>query len=1217
MRSTLHYLVLGLLVIAITSCKGQLDVTRFNLIPESTVAPIPVEPPIMTAANVSVAEEAGTGTFTVLLDKTYTQTVTLDYSLSSIQANSAEDYVGALPSGTLTFLAGETSKTISITLIDDIFPENPETINLLLSNASTGSNGAASATMTITDTDAPFFGADINGVGVLVGNLVAPVYSFTTTNTVTVDGTGGGNYTTIQDAINAAVPGTKILVNNGFYPETISLNALGSATGNPIVIKATPGHTPYISAANIISHGSLTNDNTDGQESGAHTFGFEAGALDGFSTYEELNNSITNVATAGSFYQGSRAVQMNFGGDRAQAMIWSTFPNMDNINGGEYRARFMFKLNAAFDLDGSTSRGMTLMRVERETNTASRVNIKFFPTGVAGQFRLRLQKNNSNTAATTLINRNAWIKIDFYYKKATTVSSNDGILKMFVNDVDLGGDTAYNLTDEHNRFRLGSIVSTYVVGPPEVINCPVSTSTSNACVAAGSTINFDAIRIEEGSSVPTTIADENVRTIYENGFETNLADFAATTAGSNVASIITSASGDSGTKTVRMQFAGTSANNSLSKTFTDASNDIYARVYFKLNSTFLLLEDSVDVASPIATSEKVKQFDLLTLSGAGGTAGRLKVSVLKRGYRLFLVGKIIEAKDPSNIPLSWSSELDIANYLQIYKGRSNEVARNQFNQLEIRYKGNQINGAGVEIWLNGVSIASNIDRSTNKYAGISTDGLTVDTVQIGTSSDVNTGGSPAVTMQTTPPSSASEIEFDALKVVTGGPAGHSPTGVSPLIYSYDYTTPGAGESIPQSMLVDTTKLHPVPSLEQLTSGAFYVNTYKNKVYFRLPIDGLLATQTILSGRRNSIFNITDSNNIVIDGMTVMAGNNENFGCINIVNSKKINLLNNVARACTGPGIKVADTWNATSRSSDVLISANTIEVSGNVNNAAISLNHMGGAKIENNFIFQNEGPSLGIKCTYDNAGSFNLVSTFCNGFQVLRNYFIESGSTGIELSGNVRNARVHSNVIAQTKDSGYMIQTTNGAWTKNGGAGIEVSRGSNHNYIYNNLIYLIDRASLLFHGAAVNNYTFNNTLAEGGTYIGSTDASLEFKQDTSEPNVDHNDPTKNNFNYNNVLSITYHENPCVNFQGYGVSEDENNMSDNNLFYSCAKVGKYNSVTYSTLAAMITGMGSGYPLRESHSEEVSGAFYDPNRYDFALDPAATFIATPKDIKAYMP
>lgn len=1215
MRSTLHYLVLGLLVIGITSCKGQLDVTRL-LSPEATIAP-PVEPPIMSAVNVTVAEEAGTATFTVLLDKVYTQTVTLDYALSSAKANSAEDYVGTLPSGTLTFTAGQTSKNITINLIDDIFPENPETINLLLSNASTGSSATATATMTITDSDTPFFGVDIDGVGATIGNLVAPIYSFTTTNTVIVDGTGGGNFTTIQDAVNAAVQGTHIQVNNGFYPETITMNGLGSATGNPIVIKATPGHTPYVSAANIINHGSLTNENTDGQESGAHTFGFEAGALDGFSTYEELNNSVTNVATAGSFYQGSRAVQMNFGGDRSQAMIWSTFSNMDNLNGGEYRARFMFKLNAAFDLDGSTSRGMTLMRVERETDTSSRVNIKLFPTGVAGQFRLRLQKNNSNTTGTTLINRNAWVKIDFYYKKATTGSSNDGILKMFVNDVDVGGDTAYNLSVEHNRFRLGSIVSTYIAGPPEVINCPVSTSASNACVAAGSTINFDAIRIEEGSVVPTTIADANVRTIYENGFETNLADFTATTAGSNVASIVTSASGDSGTKTVRMQFAGTSANNSLSKTFTDASNDIYARVYFKLNSTFLPLEDSVNVASPIATSEKVKQFDLLTLSGAGGTAGRVKVSVMKRGLRLFLVGKIIEAKDPSNIPLSWSSELDIANYLQIHKGRSNEVPRNQFNQLEVRYKGNQINGAGVEIWLNGISIASNINRSTSKYEGISTDGLTVDTVQIGTSADVNTGGSPAVTMQTTPPSSASEIEFDALKVVTGGPAGHSLTTVSPVIYSYDYTAPGAGESIPQSVMIDTFKLIRVPTLEQLTSGSFYVNTYKNKVYFRMPIDAALAAQTILSGRRNSIFNITDSHNVVIDGLTIITGNDANTGCINIVNSKKVNLLTNIIRGCAGSAIKVADTWSSTNRSSDILISGNTIEASGDANNAAIGFNHMGGVKVENNYVDQNSGGGLSINCTYDSGGSFNLVSNFCNGYQILRNYFIEAGHTGLELNGNVRNARIHSNVIAQIKDSGYLVQTTNGAWTVNGGNGIEVTRGSNNNYIYNNLIYLIDRSALLFHGAAENNYTFNNTLTEGGTYIGSTDASLAFKQDTTDLNVDFNDPTKNNLNYNNILSITYHANPCVNFEGYGVSADENNMSDNNLFFSCAVIGKYDATTYATLSAMITGMGSSFPLRESHSQEAPGPFFDPGRYDFALDPAATFTATPKDIKAYMP
>lgn len=1225
MRAFIHYLVLGLLAITITACKGQLDVTRFNLLTKATVdtpdpvaPPVAVELPIMTAANVSVAESGGTSAFTVLLNKAYTQTVTVDYALSSDKANSAEDYVGVLPSGTLTFLAGETSKTITITLIDDIFPENPEDIHLLLSNPSTGPVGTSSAVMTITDSDTVFFGADIAGVGLTIGNLVAPIYNFTTTNTLTVDsGGGGGAYTTIQDAINAAVPGTEILVNNGFYPEAISLSSLGSATGNPIVLKATPGHAPYVSAADVINNASITIDNTDGQESGPHTYGFEAGLLDLFSTYEELNNSVTNVTTGANVYQGTRSVQINFGGDRAMAMIYRTFSSMDNLNGGEYRARFMFKLNAAFDLDGSTSRGITLMRVEKEGTTSTRVNIKLFPTSVAGRFRLTLYKNNSVTAATTMLNRNTWVKVDFYFKKATTNVSNDGIVKMFVNDVDLGGDTAYPSAEEHNRFRLGSIVSTYVDGPPEVVNCP-NTAGSNACPAAGSTINFDAIRIEEGSTVPATIADAVVRTIYENNFETNLLDFTATTGGSNIAGVVASTTGDTGTKAVLMQFAGTSANNSLSKTFTDASNDIYARVYFKLNSTFLLLDDSEKVASPAPTSEMVKQFDLLTLSGAGGSAGRLKVSIMKRGYRLFLTGKIISAKDESNIPLSWSSDLDIANYLQIYKGRSNEVSRNVFHQLEVRYKGNEKNGAGVEIWLNGVSIASNINRTTNKYAGISTEGLLVDTVQLGTSADINTGGTPTVTMQTAAPSSASEIEFDALKVTTGGPAGHSLTGVTPVIYSYDYATPGAGESTPQVVMVDTFNLNKVSSLTQLSSGSFYVNTYKNKVYFRMPNDVTPSTESILSGRRNSVVSLTNSNNIVVSGFNVIAGNGVDEGCINLVNSKKIKLIGNVMRGCSGAGIKVADTWNATSRSSDVLISASTIESSGNVNNGAIQIEHAGGVKVENNFIRQNNGGSLNINCTYDNAGSFNLVTNYCSDYQILRNYFIESGSSALELSGNVSAARIHSNAITQTKDSGYLIQTTNGAWTKNGGVGIEVSRGSHHNYIYNNLIFLIDRSSILFQGAAESNYTFNNTLAEGGNYIGSTDASLEFKQSTMELNPDHNDPTKNNLNYNNVLSLTYHANPCINFEGYGLSEDEDNMSDNNLFFSCARAGKYNSTTYATLAALITGMGSNYPLRETHSEDAPAPFFDSNRYDFALDPAALpYTATVKDIRPFMP
>src|SRR5438128_787222 len=67
-------------------------------------------------------------------------------------ASSRCDYISAL--GTLKFAAGETSKTISVLIINDSYLEGPETFNVTLSNPSGASLGSqATATVTINDND--------------------------------------------------------------------------------------------------------------------------------------------------------------------------------------------------------------------------------------------------------------------------------------------------------------------------------------------------------------------------------------------------------------------------------------------------------------------------------------------------------------------------------------------------------------------------------------------------------------------------------------------------------------------------------------------------------------------------------------------------------------------------------------------------------------------------------------------------------------------------------------------------------------------------------------------------------------------------------------------------------------------------------------------------------------------------------------------------------
>jgi ELWxxDGT repeat protein len=96
--------------------------------------------PTSTRLNVNdvrIAEgDSGTSTgrFTVTLSAPSTKAVTVDYATSDGTASSSSDYDAA--SGTLTFAAGETSKTIDVRIHGDVAAESNETFFLTLSHAS-------------------------------------------------------------------------------------------------------------------------------------------------------------------------------------------------------------------------------------------------------------------------------------------------------------------------------------------------------------------------------------------------------------------------------------------------------------------------------------------------------------------------------------------------------------------------------------------------------------------------------------------------------------------------------------------------------------------------------------------------------------------------------------------------------------------------------------------------------------------------------------------------------------------------------------------------------------------------------------------------------------------------------------------------------------------------------------------------------------------------
>lgn len=106
-----------------------------------------------SAANFPVTEGTASTNFTITRSGDTTGVSTVNYATSNGTAKEGKDYVAAL--GSVTFAAGETSKNVSMLIIDNAFVDGSRTVNLTLSGA-TGSTLApqSTATVTIADNDA-------------------------------------------------------------------------------------------------------------------------------------------------------------------------------------------------------------------------------------------------------------------------------------------------------------------------------------------------------------------------------------------------------------------------------------------------------------------------------------------------------------------------------------------------------------------------------------------------------------------------------------------------------------------------------------------------------------------------------------------------------------------------------------------------------------------------------------------------------------------------------------------------------------------------------------------------------------------------------------------------------------------------------------------------------------------------------------------------------
>jgi len=142
--------------------------------------------PALSIDDVSVDEAAGSAVFTVSLSEPSTGVETVDFASADVSALAGADYTAV--SGQLTFAVDETSRTITVPILEDPDIEVDETFTVTLSNAVGATLADASGIGTILDNDTPSLSIDDVTVDEAAGTAVFTVTrAGDTSPTVTVD----------------------------------------------------------------------------------------------------------------------------------------------------------------------------------------------------------------------------------------------------------------------------------------------------------------------------------------------------------------------------------------------------------------------------------------------------------------------------------------------------------------------------------------------------------------------------------------------------------------------------------------------------------------------------------------------------------------------------------------------------------------------------------------------------------------------------------------------------------------------------------------------------------------------------------------------------------------------------------------------------------------------------------------------------------------------
>jgi hypothetical protein len=190
--------------------------------------------PVVSIGDASISEgNAGPTSldFTVLLSRAGSVDATVDWGTSDGSAVAPGDYAPA--SGTVTFVAGDTAETVSVTIEGDGVHELDETLTVTLSNPSNAFTGDGAAVGTIANDD-PMPSVTVADVTITEGNTGTGSAAFDITLSAPSGAPTGVGWTTVD---GTALGGTDYVARSGlvsFAPGDVTESVVVSVNGDTV-----------------------------------------------------------------------------------------------------------------------------------------------------------------------------------------------------------------------------------------------------------------------------------------------------------------------------------------------------------------------------------------------------------------------------------------------------------------------------------------------------------------------------------------------------------------------------------------------------------------------------------------------------------------------------------------------------------------------------------------------------------------------------------------------------------------------------------------------------------------------------------------------------------------------------------------------------------------------------------------------------------------------